>query len=642
MKFIKNIAKKLFSSRKMTAVTLGVVTLATVTGVAFAGWTPGRTVFDWNNPDQRKGSMNGPVFNSFVNTPYYGDERAFFDASRTDQATQPNAFKDVLPGVTEGSKEVILRTYVHNNANQETNASGLGVARDAKVRITLPTGTEKALRARSYITWSNPAPGYTGEVTDTAELVDNTDFSISYVPGSARVYNAAHNAAAGGVALPDTIVTSGANLGYDQMNGLFPGCFEYQAMVEIKVRVNVPDLKIEKKVRMPGETEWKESVNAKPGDKVQWLVQVTNTGQVTQDNMTAYDRLPEHVTYVPDTAKWYSSANNGTPYNIDQFVTNNGGSGYDFGSYVANGGGFLVRFDTTVEGDFDECTTTLKNIASAYSKQSPNRKTDDAIVIVTKENCQETPVYRCDALTVNPIGDRKYSFAVRYTAQNGATFKNIKYTFGDNSTPLLTDKTTVEHTYAQDGQYATKAEVTFTVNGEEKTVTSNACATMINVVTPPIYRCDSLTAQSFGNRRFEYTLNYTAQNGAILRDIKYDFGDNTPVVVTKDTKVQHTYAQDGQYTTRATLSFTAIVDNKEVVYENVTSAGCAVTIVAETPKDNCPYPGKTHLPKNSPECKQVPTELPNTGAGGIVGVFAAVSVLAAAAYHFVAGRRFES
>jgi hypothetical protein len=58
-------------------------------------WGPTRPTFDYNKYDQsdptcraasndhgRCGSMNGPVFNSFVNVPGYGDERNFVTISQ--------------------------------------------------------------------------------------------------------------------------------------------------------------------------------------------------------------------------------------------------------------------------------------------------------------------------------------------------------------------------------------------------------------------------------------------------------------------------------------------------------------------------------------------------------------------------------
>src|SRR3989344_3022403 len=111
MKLSKLFSKLHLPTRKTKLFVGLIVATAGAPGtVVFAGWSPNRPVFDYNNTADRVGSLTGPVFNSFINTPFYGDERAFFDASRTDQASQPNAFKDVLAYPTQGSKEVILRT----------------------------------------------------------------------------------------------------------------------------------------------------------------------------------------------------------------------------------------------------------------------------------------------------------------------------------------------------------------------------------------------------------------------------------------------------------------------------------------------------------------------------------------------------
>ena len=160
----------------------------------------------------------------------------------------------------------------------------------------------------------------------------------------------------------------------------------------------------------------------------------------------------------------------------------------------------------------------------------------------------QTPAYTCDLLSVTKIDNRKYKFDVKYTAKNGATFKGVSFDYGDGKTG--TDDT---HTYDKDGTYNVVASVTFTVNGQDKTVTGDACA--------------------------------------------------KPVTVTKE---------------------------------------------------NCEVPGKENYPKGAPECKvcdvnpELPYdspdcvhELPNTGAGSIAGIFAAVTVAGAFAHRFMMRRRLN-
>lgn len=90
----------------------------------------------------------------------------------------------------------------------------------------------------------------------------------------------------------------------------------------------------------------------------------------------------------------------------------------------------------------------------------------------------QEPVYSCDLLTVTALGDRKYKFDVTYTAKNGATFKSVSFNYGDGQTG-----SDAEHTFAKDGVYKVVATVTFMVNGQERTSTSDACAKQVTVTT---------------------------------------------------------------------------------------------------------------------------------------------------------------
>jgi len=162
-----------------------------VCALAQAGFTPAfRPTYDYIKYDPHRqdctdasslsadhgrcGPSDGPDFNSFINTPSWGDERAFFDAYRSDQG--PRSTADILN--VSGAGEAILRIYVNNDANEHfgyrTIASG------TTVRVTIPTGAANALRARAYISAENALPS---EVTDTTELVSSRKFRVVYVPG---------------------------------------------------------------------------------------------------------------------------------------------------------------------------------------------------------------------------------------------------------------------------------------------------------------------------------------------------------------------------------------------------------------------------------------------------------------------------
>lgn len=467
-KLTQKISKKAVVAAVLTGAVVGLGASAAV-----AEFYPNRPVFDYNDPAQRVGSMDGPVFNSFINTPSYGDERAFLDARRSDQ-TAAGSYKNVLSDVTGGSKEVVVRMYIHNNANQSTNASGVGIARDTKVRIALPSAEAASLRARGYISASNAAM-----VEDTVDFVDTKAFKVEYVPGSAIIYN---NGPLNGAQLSDSIVTDGAPIGYDALNGNLPGCFEYEAVVQIRVKVipkETPNIDFTKQVRKKGDKTWHKEVAAKPGDTVEWLLTTDNTGSTVLNNVVTRDVLPPHVTLESGSVRWIDAQQDAKQDDKPLFD-----GGINVGNY-GPGGGFYMMFSTKVQGDFDPCEIRVRNLGYVKSDQTPEKE-DYADVIITRENCQpEKPVYRCDALELTHLGGLKYRFTARGTAQN-ATLKTYTFNFGDNSSPKVTDQATVEHTYAQAGQYKATVTLTFDVNGENKTATGPACEVTINTEVPPV------------------------------------------------------------------------------------------------------------------------------------------------------------
>lgn len=550
MKFLNKVRNLIKQSPRKAIFTL--MAIAALIGVpaaiVVAEYYPARQPFDYNKPCNpndgdkydRCGSMDGPVFNSFINTPSYGDERAFVDARRTDQ-TSGDVYKNVLNDVTDGSKEVVIRMYVHNNANQSTNASGLGIARNTKVRLAIPEGSSQTLRARGYISADNAKPAL---VEDTVDLVGKEEFTLDYVEGSARLYD--NNKFKNGVQVSDSIVTSGAPIGSDAMDGNMKGCFEYEATVEVRVKVipkKNPDIKLQKEVRKSGESDWKKEVKAKPGDKVDWLLTTENTGEAVLNDIIIRDVLPPHVKLSSGSVKWIDASQNAGQNDKPLFD-----GGINVGNY-APGSGFYMTFSTEVLGDFEECEIRVRNVAFVKSTQTPEIQ-DDADVIITREDCEppveEEPIYSCDSLGKVFVRNNTYRFTVNATAENGASIKQYRYDFGDDSEELVTDNRVVEHTFPGPGTYIITATVDVEVDGQVRSATS---------------------------------------------------------------------------------------DN------------CRVALEIPEEDENCPIPGKEHLPVDSPECvEEVPitpavTTLPETGAGAIAGAFTATSMAGAVAHRLFYGRR---
>jgi hypothetical protein len=218
--------------------------LVFATPCAFADWYPPRPIYDYekaagrdcSNPETpaadhgRCGPVDGPVFNSFVDTPSYGDERAFFDGRLADAA--PNTNRNVID-VPNGGRDVTLRIYINNNANEDYGHRTTAVG--TRVRVALPTGSARALRARASIAADNATPQ---EIEDTADLVSDVPFELEYVPGTARLLRGTDE-----YPLPDEIVDQdGTLIGEKDMNGIFPAGFNKAALVELTVRTVPTDI----------------------------------------------------------------------------------------------------------------------------------------------------------------------------------------------------------------------------------------------------------------------------------------------------------------------------------------------------------------------------------------------------------------
>ncbi len=138
----------------------------------------------------------------------------------------------------------------------------------------------------------------------------------------------------------------------------------------------------------------------------------------------------------------------------------------------------------------------------------------------------------------------------------------------------------------------------------------------VKPVVKPSYACKALDVVAGSERKITATVSYEATNGAVLKTVSYDFGDGSQHLVTDKTTVNYTYAKDGTYTVKATLTFT--------VGSTEQTAVCSKSVTVTTPT--------TPVVKGK-------SELPNTGPGDVLGVFAGASALGAAGHYALALRR---
>lgn len=606
--------KRIFSylPKKLMAVFIAFAMMVGVGVAVQATFGPDRPTFTWERP------ASYVTFNSMTNNPVVGDERTFMKGAKPGAAS----FTDPVTGVVDG-EEVTVQMYVHNNAAANLNLK----ATNTTVKVALPTGSKQIQQLTGYISADNANPK---TVTDTLDISasNNGYMEIAYVPGSASYKNNK-----GTFKLADSIVTTGAQIGYDQMNGVVPGCEEFSGWVTLRIKVNMPRYVVQKSARLAGEgaDRWRESVNAKIGDTIEWRIEVRNIGSTTLNNIIVLDELPPYMTVEAGSVKLINAnypSTNPYVYPASAIQQKNGlyYVNVDTGSYLPNSNGF-VRFSSKIVNDPKiSCDNQkLTNKAYATPKGYGTVSSYAYVIVVNDKPCTEPekPVYSCDALSVNVIGDRKISATVTYTAKGGATFNNATFDFGD-SQKETTKNTTVEHTYSKIGTYTVKVVPTFMVDGKVVTAAENAaCSKQVTFDSkpqPPVYSCDALKVDVIGTRQVKATVAYTAQNGATLNNISYDFGDNSQKLVTKDTTAEHTYAADGSYTIRATVNFN--VDGKVVPAD---SSACAKIVTFEKGEEVTPVP---------------PTTTPSTGPAETIGLFLGASAISAIGYRFWMIRRF--
>lgn len=279
----------------------------------------------------------------------------------------------------EDGKTYTVRLYVHNNSPKGTDA----VAKDVKTSFSLPTTVAKEHTIIGYIDSSNATPDrYWDEVT----LKSDEPFYIEYVEGSAKF----KNDKLGTVKLPNEVITSGAKIGYDALDGNIPGCYEYDGVVTIEVVVHQSvETKLKQTVRVKGAADksWVDVVDAKVGQEVEYQIEFVNLSDVQVDNVMIRDVLPENVEYVKGSTYLYNAMyQNGLKLGEDTLTTD----GINIGSYLPNGNAYVRFTGKIVNKSLSKCgaVDTLVNWAS--STVNGKVKKDNTVVRVQAVKCVPT------------------------------------------------------------------------------------------------------------------------------------------------------------------------------------------------------------------------------------------------------------
>jgi uncharacterized repeat protein (TIGR01451 family) len=358
---------------------------------------------------------------------------------------------------------VKLQVYYHN---QELPDSGK-VANNLKVKIAIPNQPGKTQKVNATIGADN-----SNTINDQVTVnLDRSDAYLEYIPGSAVwKHNAGTNENVNFVEqkISDNVVYGGQGLVIENAKP----CFNFEATVTVLARVRVPGISVDKTVRIKGQKDWTTSNTAKPGDTLEYQIAYKNQGNVQHKNVVIRDNLPPKMEYVTGSTKLKNSAG---VKNVADGVTK---TGLSVGNYNPGAAAYVLFEVKVPTADKLQCgVTEFRNVGVARP-EGMNEFYNTAITRVEKK-CEDKPAYSCDLLEVKQLGDRKISATVRYTANNGAEFKNVTFNFGDGSTPLVTDKTTVEYTYAKDGSFDISAAVRVNLNGKEEVVTGEVCTSKV-------------------------------------------------------------------------------------------------------------------------------------------------------------------
>lgn len=323
------------------------------------------------------------TFNS-ISDGKIGDEKNFVGAKlSTDTGTIWNA--DTVN--VELGKTYTVRIYVHNNSPKGTAA----IAENVTANFSLPTtvGTEQTIIG--YINSSNATPT---RYWDEVKFVSDQDFYLKYVEGSAKYTNAKM----GTVSLPNEVITSGATLGYDKLDGKIPGCYAYDGVVTIEVEAKASvSSKVSKTVRKvvvdsvaetgfsAGENKFAESVNAEVGEYVEFQIEYTNLLGERVENVMIRDALPTNMEYVNDTTVLFNS-------NYQQGVLLKGNTvttdGINIGNYGPNGLAYIRFIAKVVDNGLGCGANELTNWASATVN---NKVVKDDAKVNTNKICEGEP-----------------------------------------------------------------------------------------------------------------------------------------------------------------------------------------------------------------------------------------------------------
>lgn len=339
-------------------------------------------------------AAQGPQFNTFpiCYTPTTNCDLPLLDGRNFSRGEGWSVSQiDHDNGVNASTGEIVeLSVYYHNGAadapeNVALNAfvrafasPGLGGAASTHT-ISAEVGAQNAASVSSASKGGNI----------NIYIQNQQSLSLSLVPGSVFLYpNQGTSPTPSRVQLPDTIFTSGVNIG--NVNG----CFQYHGFVNFRVQVSqapAGQLTVQKHVKniTQGIPFNDNEVSANPGDLVEYQILVSaNTNSI--QNVSVKDALDPKLTVSGSVTVDGSAIGNAAFF----------GSGVSIGT-VNPGVSRDIRFQATVAqaSQFTVGTHVLPNTATAFT--NPQSDSDSANVKVVIQPQVITCTYTWDSPTVS-------------------------------------------------------------------------------------------------------------------------------------------------------------------------------------------------------------------------------------------------
>jgi len=286
-----------------------------------------------------------------------------WSASNTDHANGVEA---------DPGDEIEFLVYYHNGAADAPE----NIARNVVIKANVPSGESTSHTISATISADN------AETVRSADKGGNVTVHLSefqeltYVNGSTRWFP---ERSTSGQSLPNGILLNGVDLGDVR------GCWDFAGFVKFKVRVTEDiiepedgELEIEKEARNDsGSASYRESVDAEPGDTVEFRITVSARDAKVSD-VIIRDIVPSGLIEDNDSIRI-----NGSHISSSSLF----GSGYNYGD-LFEGDTVTVTFKAEVASNsfFGSGTRTITNTANARGKDvSTVQDTADVRITVEEE-----------------------------------------------------------------------------------------------------------------------------------------------------------------------------------------------------------------------------------------------------------------